>query len=526
MQQHEQSSTAITGDVDEARNTIAQQVGESPTQLHARQDVAQILERMTDGIVVTLHISRPRFTTSIISKKGSFGLEKLGLVNSKEAEEVIREYFSLGSHSLLPPDRQKKLANIQSSARACLDRYSFKTHWGSFIPTENYREWKDANEGFQSQFEAEKLDILDHYNDIIDEVLSAYRKLADDAWMQISFGSTVVRNKQEALEADDRFNDLYRQLASGRGKEEFIQTYLSSIREAMPTPEEVADAFLFEVELGYIPLPSLLAREVDEADHIVRERTLRDSKLRAEMEVIEAQKRVELNIIQEQQRLEEAKQRTEWQTLNQQQQVERQATYLKLRIEEEKLQAEREKIERQRAMDNDVIANARKQKDQLVQEFYVEIVGQINKLVLQTCQETLESIDENGGRLRGPVSTRLGNLIKKLRNFNFVGDELIDAQISRLESVLPSDHDKEQARRGIAHIETSAMRATIQQISQEAAQTLIDIGQSPVQRRRRITDDTQDSAIVLDATRQSRQSLQLGNPGTGTRRKSRGSIKL
>ncbi len=514
--------------VDDALTTIAQEIHESPTQLRQRQDLTNVLEKMTDGVVVTLHISRPRFTTSIAPKRGSgfLGFEKLGIAYSKEAEDVLKEYFSLGSHSLLPTERQKRLANIQSSARACLDRYALRSHWGSFIPTRNYQTWKMENEEFQRQFEAEKQDILDHYDDIIAQVLAAYSTLAEDAWMQTSFGSAVVRNKQEALETDDRFNALYRQLASSRGKEDFIQTYLSTIQQAIPTREEVADAFVYEVELGYIPLPSLLAREINEADHIVRERTVRDSRLRAEMDIIEAQKRAELETIQEQQRLEEAKQRTEWQRLNQQQQTERQAAYLKLQIEEEKLQAEREKIQLQRAMDQDVIINARRQKDQLVQDFYIEIIAQINQLVRETCEETLESIDENQGRLRGPVSTRLGNLVKKLRNLNFIDDEQVSEQIKRLEAVLPSIEERTQAKHGVARIETTAIRATIQQLSQEATQTLIDIGQSPIQRSRRHTDESEETTMVLDETRKTRSGLAFGPGAAATRRKSRGSIKL
>lgn len=542
MQHQEQQPTAPTSQaqstplqvedttgtqIDDALVTLAHEIQEAPTRLHQRQDLTNMLEKMTDGVVVDLHITRPRFTTSIAPKRGgSFGLEKLGIVYSKEAEDVLKEYFTLGSHSLLPTDRQKKLANIQSSALACRDRYALKTHWGFFIPTRNYQQWKQENEEFQRQFEAEKHDILDHYEDIIAQVLAAYRTLAEDAWMQSSFGSAVVRNKQEALETDDRFDTLYRQLASSRGKEDFIQHYLSTIRDAMPTYDEVADAFIYEVDLGYIPLPSLLARDIDEADHIIRERSIRDSRLRAEIEVIEAKKRVELEAVQEQQRLEEAKQRTEWQRLNQQQQEERQAAYLKLRIEEEKLQAEREKIELQRAMDQDVISNARRQKDQLVQDFYREIVAQINHLVRETCEETLESIDEHGGRLRGPVSTRLGNLVKKLKNLNFIDDEQVEQQIQRLEAVLPSIEERTQAKQGVARIETTAIRATIQQLRQEAAQTLIDIGQSPIQRARRQTEETQDTTMVLDETRKTRSSLAFGPGAAATRRKSRGSLKI
>lgn len=508
-------------------NTMAQQIAEETTRLRKRQDVTQILERMTDGVVVTLHISRPRFTASVAPKRGgtAFGLEKLGITNSQEAQKVVKEYFSLGRHSLLPTELQKELAAIENTARACLDRYALKTHWGYFIPTTNYGPWKAENEKHEQKFHEKKQYVLDHYEEIMEQVLTAYRTLAEDAWMQTAFGSLVVRDNRENL-SRELFEGLYQQLEAGRGKEEFIQAYVSYIQSEMPTRAEVAEAFEYATELGYIPLPSVLARDMDEADHVVRSRTLRDAKLRAEMDAIEAQRRVELDAIQEQQRLEEAKQRVEWQKLNEQQRIERQAAYLKLQVEEEKLRAEREKIDQQRAMDRDVLNNARKQKDQLVQEFYTGVIAQINQLVREVCEETLESLDHNAV-LRGPVSVRLGNLVKRLKNLNFIDDEQIGMQIRQLEAVLPTKDERDQARRGIARIETSGIRKVVQQINKEAEETLIELGLSPVQRRGRQPDETQDDVLAVNEPRRARRSLEFSNPGTtGTRRRPRGSMKL
>jgi hypothetical protein len=524
------ASAESTGDVEEAMNTMARQIAEEPTRLRKRQDVTQILERMTDGVVITLHIGRPRFTASVAPKRGggtAFGLEKLGITNSEEAQKVVHEYFSLGRHSLLPTNLQKELATIENTARAALDRFAFKTHWGSFVPTSNYPTWKAENEKHQKKFEEKKNYVLTHYEEIMEEVLSAYRTLAEDAWMQVAFGSLVVRDNRDNL-SEALFQGLYQQLESGQGKEEFIQAYIAYIQSEMPTREEVDDAFEYEVELGYIPLPSLLARDIDEADHVVRSRTLRDAKLRAEMDAIEAKRRAELDALQEQQRLEEAKQRAEWQKLNEQQRLERQATYLKLQAEEEKLRVEREKVDLQRAMDRDILNNARKQKDQLVQDFYTGVIAQINQLVGEVCKETLESLDEHGGILRGPVSIRLGNLVKRLKNLNFIEDEQIDAQIRRLETVLPSKEASEQAKRGVARIETAGIRKAVQQISHEAEATLLELGINPVQRTRRKEHEMPERSLILDGSRRSRQgSLELNSSKTTrTQRRPRGSIKI
>ena len=364
-------------------------------------------------------------------------------------------------------------------------------------------------------------------DEIVNQVLTAYRTLAEDAWKQIQFGSLIVRENNLSGAV---FEQLQHALTTGEGKEDFIQSYLASIQQKMPTLQEITESFEYEIELGYIPLPSLLARDMDEADHVVRSRTLRDAKLRAEMDAIEARRRAELETIQEQQRLEEARQRAEWQKLSEQQRIERQAAYLKLQAEEEKLRAEREKVDLQRAMDRDVVNNARKQKDQLVQDFYRDVLAQINQLIQEVCTETLESLDEHEGVLRGPVSVRLGNLIKRLRNLNFVEDEQIERQISKLEAVLPTQSQRDEARRGVARIETAGIRRVVQQMNQEAEATLLELGVSPIQRtRRKATDEISEGGLTLDAPRRSRPgtlNLDSTAEGTGNRRRARGSMKL
>src|SRR5437588_1063842 len=137
-------TTMLSRDVNDAIADMAQQISEEPTRLRKRRDVTQVLEKMTDGVIVMLHISRPRFSASIAPKRGgmAFGLEKLGITNSEAARKVIREYFSLGRHSLLPTELQRELASIENTARACLDRFALKTHWGYFVPTSNYTAWK------------------------------------------------------------------------------------------------------------------------------------------------------------------------------------------------------------------------------------------------------------------------------------------------------------------------------------------------------------------------------------------------
>lgn len=495
---------------------LAEQLKEAPTKLRKRTDVTQVLERMTDGVIVTLHIGRPRFSASIAPKRGgsAFGLEKLGITHSEHAEQVIQDYFALGRHSLLPTELQRELASIETAARLCLERYSFRTHWGFFLPTANYGDWKAENDKHEHRFWEKKTYVLDHYDEILEEVIAAYRTLAEDAWMHSTFGTMILRDRGDHL-SKDAFDGLYQRLSGGRGKEEFIEGYLSAIRGDMPNRNEVTQAFVYEVELGYIPLPSLLARDMDEADHIIRARALRDAQLRAEMEAIEAQRRTELDAAWRQQQLDAAKQQAELDKLNQQQRAERE-------LAQRKLQVEQEKIERQRAMDRDVLAKARQQKDQLIQEFRDGIIAQINELIFEVCEQTLHSLDKQEGTLRGPVSERLRDLVRRLEHLNFLEDEQVDQQIAQLRSVLPTHTEREEARRGIAKIDTTHLRKVVEQLREEAENTLLELELGPMQRKRRqIGEIGEDLLLDEQATRRHRPAGGFGKEGTATKRRSR-----
>ncbi|MGH2496542.1 MAG: hypothetical protein ACRDIV_17730 [Ktedonobacteraceae bacterium] len=506
-------------DVEQAIAQLAQQIAEEPRRIRKRQDVTQILASMSEGVIAALHVSRPRFTATVAPKRRgtALGLEKLGISGSAAGQQVIKDYFTLGRHSLLPTELQKELATIENAARACLDRYAFRTHWGYFIPASNYAVWKEENSKHEEKFWEKKAYVLEHYDEIIEEVIAAYQTLAEDAWMQTSFGAAVVREQKEHL-SSELFEELYQHLKTGQGKTAFIETYLSSIRQAIPPLEEVAAAFEYDVELGYIPLPSLLARDVLEADLVIRARALRDAQVRAEMDTIEAQRRAELEAIEDRQRLEEAQRRAEWQQLNQQERQEQQLTYLKL-------QAEREKLQQQQAMDRDVLATAKRQKEQLVQEFYTGIVAQINELVREVCDKTLESLDENGGILRGPVSTRLRDLVVRLERLNFIEDAQIGTQIERLRAVLPTQAQQEEAGKGIARIDTSGIRRVVQQLHKEAEATLLELDLGPLQRAPRQVDVTPDNTALIADEPRKRRSLDLGAAdGSGAKRRARKTV--
>ena len=247
----------------------------------------------------------------------------------------------------------------------------------------------------------------------------------------------------------------------------------------------VAAAFAYEYERGVIPLPSLLASDMEQADRIYRERTLRDAKVRAELEAIEAQRQAEM------------------QKLSAQQQQEQEEQYQRLR-------AERDRQRQQLEMERDVLLDARRQKERLVQDFYAGVVAQINKLIFDVSENILDSLDTQKGRLRGPVSKQLRNLVAQLEQLNFVDDETVERQIARLQSILPSEDDSKAAARGTTRIDTTRISKVVSQINKEAKHVLIDLGQRPMVRSHRQGETPLATGTLISlGTRKTRKTAAL-----------------
>jgi len=448
---------------------LAEKIGEASGQIVIHRDLSTLLERMRDGVVVQLSVSRPRFFKKL-------SLEDLGLkvnqdlATSEEALRVITDYFRLGRRSLLPREWQDRLANAENSARYSLKRHSLKSHWGAFIPLREYKVWKAENAEHEASFWKLREELLEHYDAICEEVLADFRLLAEDSWRRVLVGSSI---KAPSAIEHTVVTQLLQRLHAEEGKDAFLDAYLRTIRRTLPARVEIEEAFGYHVEIGVIPLPSLLAQDIQQADHLYQERALRDARVRAELDRME------------QERLQAMRQ------LSAQEQEERERRYLRL-------QAEQERLRQQQEMERDVLANARAEKERLVREFYTDVVTQINELIRDVTGNVLESLDEHQGVIRGPVSSQLRNLVGQLERLNFMSDAALMQQIGRIQSIIPSQAERDQARKGLARIDTAQMQRVVRQVHDAANEVLISLETATGQRKTRQGDTPLDGGHLID----------------------------
>lgn len=221
---------------------IAQALGEDPTAI--RTDNPKWVELLQEGVIVKVTLRRWRGKARL-ELDGDLGIP----VNGEG--ELYRALLDIGSKLLLPRSIQKELDSIDSAARQNVERFGFKTHWGTFIPATAYVDWKASDAEYQARYFAVRDQIVAFYDDIMSKQLDEYAEAARVAYKR--------RNRLQPGQDLD-----YRYLPQDR----FVEDYMARLRLLIPTKEQIAASFAYEVELAYIPLPSLLAADQQNAAEI------------------------------------------------------------------------------------------------------------------------------------------------------------------------------------------------------------------------------------------------------------------
>jgi hypothetical protein len=342
----------------------------------------------------------------------------LGIVPGQgEEEQVLHELLDLGHKYLLPRDDVRALDSADSSARKWLERCAFRTYWGFFVPVTAYGEWKASNEDFKRQYLAIRDRLTADYERTVDRVLAKYRVAACAAYRRLR------RLDPDAVAELDQ--------------ETFAGRFVAEIARQIPSRDDFNTSFTFDVELAYVPLPSLLAEEQAEAERL-------RAQARAEAE------RRELALHLERERA--------W------------AEGERLRAEVDAARdaaAWKEQLMRQ--MHAEVVAQARRQKEQVVDSFLRDVVAQLRTLVYEAATDVLTSLQKNG-RLHSRSVVQLRNLVEQVERLNFAGDADLDGMLAGVRVQL----DLAAEDRSVREVER-----VLRDVAVVTRSTLIGLGEQP-----------------------------------------------
>lgn len=357
--------TTITKQIEE----LARILGESPESIKTR--TGDWTQFMREGVIVEVHIGRWRGLASL--EDGDLGLPFDNEHNAK--------LIDLGDKLLLPPEMAAKVQSLEVGARNFLRTRCTPTAWGWFLPVTAFEDVMIELRERKSAYVAYGNQVADRYEEWKEELLEAYRAEA-----RIAF------RRSRAFERDGYYN-----VQSIVDEAEFIDRYLAAIDARIPSAETIRASYYFDIELSYVPLPSLLETDAAEASRLAAE---------AEQRRIEARK-------------------------------ERAQAYLDVDVIEQTANDRRRQLA---AMNGAVVNEARQQKEKLVTQFLTDVTAELRQRTFEVMQQALATTQKNGS-LQARTVVSLRNWIETVRSLNFYGDAEIESMIAPVEAQLSASPD-------------------------------------------------------------------------------------
>lgn len=224
--------------LDTKRQALAKALGVAAEDL--RLETSNWQDFMKDGVIVSLHVGRFRGVTTLTN-------DDLGL-----PRETHGRLIELGNKKLLPPTIADKLQSLEVAARNYIRNRSITTGWGQFVPVTAFDGVMNELRKRRDEYMALGQTLVSTYDTWVPALLDEYRREAESAY-----------RRARAFSRDGWSNLRYTP-----SEEEFVGYYLDTIRSRIPTRQAIAQSFMFDIELSYIPLPSILAKDYEKAQEI------------------------------------------------------------------------------------------------------------------------------------------------------------------------------------------------------------------------------------------------------------------
>jgi len=307
------------------------------------------------------------------------------------------------------------------------------------VPATNFNDWQAENDAHKARYFAARDEIAERYDEIVAELTAAYRGAARAAF-----------RRARALAEEELTRDVLIDEAL------FVDRFLRRIRALIPSAEEIQRSFDWEEEYTYIPLPSLLAEDAAEKERIEREQ--QRARLEAEMERDELWKEIAI-----------------------------------------KDEADRQRRQMLAAMNDQVVAEARRKKQELIDTFLRDLVVQLRTTIYEATTDVLKTMQKNAGKLHPRSVVQLRNLIEQIGSLNFFGDDESTRMIQRVRETFERRPDARNA---------ADIRSALQDVAIVTRASLIDLGENP--RASVLLGDPE--ALPAEALASARRRLDLDTP--------------
>jgi hypothetical protein len=181
----------------------------------------------------------------------------LGEVKLKDADlgitisEEERRFVSLGHQKLFPPEIVNKGAQCEARGRAALERHSFLSEEGRFVPITAWEEWKKTNEELKTAFFAVRDGIAERYDTILSDVKKEFAKRAEAVYERLSALS-------DAKPAEPRTA--------------WVAAFVARLLARIPSKEDICRRFYWEERYRFLRMPSEVEEELIRTEKLRGER--------------------------------------------------------------------------------------------------------------------------------------------------------------------------------------------------------------------------------------------------------------
>lgn len=223
--------------IEKQREEVAARLNLDPDDVDVRKDIL-VTTLSREGVLVEIHIGRTRFICSL--DEDDLGLKP----EDEEHKKFLQEYVRLGNKYLLNNKYVCRLDTLERQGRRTPEKYGFRTKWGVFVPYQNFPVMREELEKIRGEYFATQYEILERYTELREETRLAYEKAAVETYRTLQ---------------KDRYADV---------PEEFIRTFVNGIMALFPDKATIATTFYFDMEVGFIPLTTMLQEEQYRMDQL------------------------------------------------------------------------------------------------------------------------------------------------------------------------------------------------------------------------------------------------------------------
>jgi len=340
----------------------------------------QLDKLLTEGILIQLDVKGE----SMFSRMAEWG--EIGI----EIGDIRSARMTRGRKYLIADERIKNLRTVTTRMRQWLDKMTnditgFRPY--RYLFYKRYPEWKEKWQILTSDFERAKQDILDHYEDDIEDLRTDFLQIAENSWKSIKSCG------YEEVTCDGfKFTDF----------EAFSEHMVSSVIASVPTKSQIESTLKADYFVSI-----LKGRDQIEAEAVKSE------KHKAEIEVIKAKQKAEVDEAYAQERLltEELRHKQEMNSL-----------------------AEQEKNAQIEAMIQAEASHIREQFAETVAPIE-EVFSQVRKEMAEICFDAIESIKKNG-HVRGRTADKLHGLVEFYNMTSIQEDPKLLLKLQELKKVI------------------------------------------------------------------------------------------